>query len=285
MHAAPSPRIARVSGSPTAAASLVRSSAQDRRTSGLFPAPRAGNRTARRPDRLAAYAPRGRPISGGRHDITHSIAREFLRLAGLGGVVFASGLPGCAASARPAAAAGLLVRAALGHPLGLRERRRSTPRQGHASEARRGGERARTTARLRRVHRRPDADDRRSEGAPRAARASFASIAARLRRPRKCTYFAGEHDAALDRGEAYQEVFGGALLHVRPQGRALHRPRQHLRPGAHPRRDADRVAAAPDLGDARPRRSRSSCSPTGRSSRSTRNGTGRRATARPQSSC
>jgi len=42
----------------------------------------------------------------------------------------------------------------------------------------------------------------------------------------------GEHDASLDKGEAYQEFFGATPLHIRPQGRAFHRSRQCFDPTA-----------------------------------------------------
>ena len=48
--------------------------------------------------------------------------REFMKVAGLGGLVFASGLPGCASSARRRRTARLLLRAALGRALGLQQR-------------------------------------------------------------------------------------------------------------------------------------------------------------------
>ena len=47
----------------------------------------------------------------------------------------------------------------------------------------------------------------------RARLAEFRDIAARLEVP-KVYYFAGEHDAALDRGEAYQEFFGETLRYT-----------------------------------------------------------------------
>ena len=43
-------------------------------------------------------------------------------------------------------------------------------------------------------------------------------IAAGLKAPQAPAFFAGEHDAALDRGEAYLEVFGGALNYTFDHG-------------------------------------------------------------------
>ena len=210
--------------------------------------------------------------------------REFLKLAGVGGVVFASGLPGLRVLGRGGRPAGLPLPPALRRPLGLQQRVREPGLPGHAAQGHRRGERARPEARLRRLHRRPHADHRRSEGPPHAP-AAVPRHGREAARARRSYYFAGEHDAALDRGEAYLEVFGGALqLHLRPQGHPLHRARQHLGSGADPGREAARVAAS------RPRTnssasSRSWFSPTARSSRSTRNGTGPPATAPRRSSC
>ena len=55
-------------------------------------------------------------------------------------------------------------------------------------------------------------------------------------------FMPGEHDASLDKGEAYQGVLRRPPLHVRPQGRALHRPRQRLRSGRQAGRRAARLA-------------------------------------------
>ena len=57
-------------------------------------------------------------------------------------------------------------------------------------------------------------------------------------------FMPGEHDASLDRGAAYKEFFGETLLCVRPQGRALHRARQRVRPGRAHRRRAARLDEA-----------------------------------------
>ena len=55
-------------------------------------------------------------------------------------------------------------------------------------------------------------------------------------------FMPGEHDASLDKGEAYRGVLRRAALHLRPQGHALHRPRQRLRSRRQARRRAARLA-------------------------------------------
>ena len=95
----------------------------------------------------------------------------------------------------------------------------------------------------------------------------------------KCTSSPASTTPSLDRGEAYQEVFGGPL-HYTFDHKGVHfivldntsDPAPILGD------DAARVAEGRSRA-AHARRSRSSCSRTARSSRSIRNGTGRRATA------
>ena len=55
----------------------------------------------------------------------------------------------------------------------------------------------------------------------------FRDVAGKLR-AKTVRFLPGEHDAALDRGDAYQENFGDDALHLRPQGRPLRRPRQRV---------------------------------------------------------
>ena len=97
-------------------------------------------------------------------------------------------------------------------------------------------------------------------------------------------FMPGEHDASLDHGEAFKEFFGAthytfdhkgvhfiALDNVSDPARALG--------------DEQLAWLQADLAKQRDASAASWCSPTGRSSTSLRNGTGRRATARRRSSC
>ncbi len=136
--------------------------------------------------------------------------RYFMRMAGVGGLVFALGLPGCAGYGQSGSAQqdfsfvqlsdihwgydnpkvnpdakGVLGKA-IATVNGLDQKPDFVVFTGDLSQTT-------DNARLRR--------DRLKE---------FRDIAARLSVP-KVYFFAGEHDAALDRGEAYQEVIGGPL--------------------------------------------------------------------------
>lgn len=131
--------------------------------------------------------------------------RDFLRLAGAGGVVFASALPGCASVATRDFSFVQLsdIHWGYGNPKVNPEPRQALLRAIAAVNA---------------LEQQPDfvvfsGDLTQSTDDPQLRRArlrEFKEIAAGLR-VKQVRFFAGEHDAALDRGEAYLEVFGGAL--------------------------------------------------------------------------
>jgi len=136
--------------------------------------------------------------------------REFLRLAGTGaGAVFGSALPGCAHWGRPErdfyfvqitdthwgynnAAVNPDFKGSL--PKAIDAVNALDPRPDFVVFT---GDLTQTT------------DDPKVR---RARLAEFRDLAARIRVPVR--YFAGEHDAALDRGEAYQEFFGETLRYT-----------------------------------------------------------------------
>ena len=133
--------------------------------------------------------------------------REFLKLAGLGGVVFASGFRGCARqrAARRARRRRFLFRAALRHALGLQGAPNPEAKR-HAEEGGRGGQRLAEppdfivfTGDL--THTTDDPGERRKR------LAEFKDIVGELK-VKDVRFMPGEHDASLDRGEAYQEFFG-----------------------------------------------------------------------------
>ena len=114
-------------------------------------------------------------------------------------------------------------------------------RREHAAQGGRHRQRAADAARLHRLHRRPHAHHRRSRRAP-AAPGRVHDIVAELK-VKTVRFMPGEHDASLDRGAGVQGVLRRDLLHLRSQGRALHRDRQRVRPGRDDRRRAARLAA------------------------------------------
>ena len=131
--------------------------------------------------------------------------RDFLRLAGAGGVVFASALPGCASIAAPDFSFVQLSDIHWGY---ANSKVNPEPRQAMT----------RTIEAVNALEQQPDfvvftgdltqtTDDAKLR---RTRLREFKEIAAGLR-VKEVRFFAGEHDAALDRGEAYLEVFGGAL--------------------------------------------------------------------------
>ena len=142
-------------------------------------------------------------------DLKQPDRRDFLRLAGLGGAVMASALPGCAhlgssSSARDFSFVQLSdVHWGYGNPKVNPEPRQTLLRAIAAVNA---------------LEQQPDfvvftgdltqtTDD---AGLRRARLREVKEIASGLK-AKNVRFFAGEHDAALDRGEAYLEVFGGAL--------------------------------------------------------------------------
>src|SRR5262245_6300893 len=138
--------------------------------------------------------------------------RDFMRVAGLGGIVFASGLPGCASRGQPGAASDFFFV------------QLSDVHWGYANP--KVNPEARTTLRkaiaaVNALDEQPDfvvftGDLTQTTDDPKVRRqrlAEFREQAAQLK-VRDVRFFAGEHDASLDRGEAYQEVIGGPLRYT-----------------------------------------------------------------------
>ena len=143
--------------------------------------------------------------------------RDFLRLAGLGGIVMASALPGCASYGSGASAAKdfTFVQLSDVHWGYANPKVNPEPRQALM----------RAIAAVNALEQQPDfvvftGDLTQTTDDPRLRRARLREvkeIAAGLKAP-QVRFFAGEHDAALDRGEAYLEVFGGALNYTFDHG-------------------------------------------------------------------
>src|SRR5438552_7709601 len=142
--------------------------------------------------------------------------REFLKLAGLGGVVFASGLPGCASFGTA------------GNPADFHFVQLSDVHWGYDNAAVNPdfrGTLRKAIAAVNGLAEKPDfvvftGDLTQTTDNPKVRRArldEFRDMAAALAVP-KVYYFAGEHDAALDRGEAYQEFFGETLRYTFDHG-------------------------------------------------------------------
>src|SRR5262245_23034556 len=135
--------------------------------------------------------------------------RDFLKVAGLGGVVFASGLPGGASYGEAAGQPDFFFVQLSDVHWGY-----NNPKVNH--EARNTLRKA--VAAVNGLEEKPDfvvftGDLTQPTDDPKLRRqrlAEFREQAAELKVP-KVHYFAGEHDASLDRGEAYQAVLGGAL--------------------------------------------------------------------------
>lgn len=143
-------------------------------------------------------------------DTSHHDRRDFLRLAGLGGAIMASALPGCAHLGSPTSTAKDFsfvqlsdVHWGYGNPKVNPEPRQTLLRAVAAVNA---------------LEHQPDfvvftGDLTQTTDDPKLRRARLREvkeIASALKAP-NVRFFAGEHDASLDRGEAYLEVFGGAL--------------------------------------------------------------------------
>jgi 3',5'-cyclic AMP phosphodiesterase CpdA len=138
--------------------------------------------------------------------------RDFLRMAGLGGVVFASGLPGCAAWGGSDAPPDF-------HFLQL-----SDVHWGYSNASVNPdfkGTLPRAIEAVNALAQKPDfvvftGDLTQTTDDPKVRRARLQQVremTSKLNVP-KVYYFAGEHDASLDRGEAYQEVFAGPLYYT-----------------------------------------------------------------------
>jgi len=139
--------------------------------------------------------------------------RDFMRLAGVGGLVFASGLPGCAEFGQAGSGKQDFTFVQL-----------SDVHWGYANpkvnpEA--SGTLKRAVAAVNALEQKPDfvvftgdltqtTDDAKVR---RQRLREFKEQAAALAVP-KVWFFQGEHDASLDRGEAYQEVIGGPLYYT-----------------------------------------------------------------------
>jgi 3',5'-cyclic AMP phosphodiesterase CpdA len=136
--------------------------------------------------------------------------RDFLRLAGLGGAVMASALPGCAHLGSPTSTAKDFSFVQL-----------SDVHWGYANAKVNPESRQtllRAIAAVNALEQQPDfvvftGDLTQTTDDPKVRRARLREvkeIASGLKVP-DVRFFAGEHDASLDRGEAYLEVYGGAL--------------------------------------------------------------------------
>lgn len=139
--------------------------------------------------------------------------RDFMKIAGLGGLVFASGLPGCAGFGQAGSGQADFFFVQL-----------SDVHWGYANpkvnpEAR--GTLRKAIAAVNSLEEKPDfvvftGDLTQSTDDPKLRRqrlAEFREQAAELKVP-MVRFFAGEHDASLDRGAAYQEVIGGPLYYT-----------------------------------------------------------------------
>ena len=136
--------------------------------------------------------------------------RDFMALTGIGGLVFASGLPGCSSYGQPGSTQQDFSFVQL-----------SDVHWGYANPKVNPETRAsltRAIAAVNALEQKPDfvvftGDLTQTTDDPKIRRQrlrEFQEIAAGLKVP-QVRFFAGEHDASLDRGEAYLEVFGGAL--------------------------------------------------------------------------
>ena len=151
--------------------------------------------------------------------------RDFLNLTAVGGgAVFASGLAGCADARRRHGAVAYkdFYFVQLSDTHWGYQGPANPDAAGDAAQGGGHGQRAADAAGVHRLHRRPDAHHRRPCRDAGARLAEFKTIVADLK-VKTVRFMPGEHDASLDRGAAFKEFFGDTLLHLRPQGRALHR--------------------------------------------------------------
>ncbi len=139
--------------------------------------------------------------------------RDFMKVAGLGGLVFASGLPGCASYGQAGSGQSDF------HFVQLSDVHWGYNNPKVNPEAR--GTLQKAVAAVNSLEEKPDfvvftGDLTQTTDDPKVRRqrlVEFRDQAAALKVP-KVYYFAGEHDASLDRGEAYQEVIGGPLYYT-----------------------------------------------------------------------
>lgn len=133
--------------------------------------------------------------------------RDFLAMAGVGGLVFASGLPGCASTGAGGQGDFSFVQLTDIH-WGYGNPKVNPDTRGTLTRA---------LAAVNALEQKPDfvvftGDLTQTTDDPKVRRQrlrEFQDMSRSLNVPVR--YFAGEHDASLDRGEAYLEVFGGAL--------------------------------------------------------------------------
>src|SRR5262245_10033058 len=133
--------------------------------------------------------------------------REFIKVTGLGGVVIASGLPGCANWGQPGAQRDF-------HFVQLSDVHWGYGNPKVNPEAK--GTLRKAVAAVNSLEEKPDfvvftGDLTQTTDDPKLRRqrlAEFREQAAELK-VSKLYFFPGEHDASLDRGEAYREVIGG----------------------------------------------------------------------------
>jgi Calcineurin-like phosphoesterase len=135
--------------------------------------------------------------------------RDFLAMAGVGGLVFASGLPGCASTGAGQGDFSFVqltdVHWGFGNPKVNPDTR---------------GTFTRALAAVNALEQKPDfvmftGDLTQTTDDPKLRRQrlrEFQDMSKSLNVPVR--YFAGEHDASLDRGEAYLEVFGGQMYYT-----------------------------------------------------------------------
>ena len=143
--------------------------------------------------------------------------RDFLGLAGVGGLVFASGLPGCASFGQSGSGTKDFSFVQLSDVHWGYGNAKVNP-DGRAAVTR-------AIAAVNGMEQKPDfvvftGDLTQTTDDPQVRLQRLREIkdmAAALNVP-TVRYFAGEHDAALDRGEAYLEVFGGALHYTFDHG-------------------------------------------------------------------
>ncbi len=138
--------------------------------------------------------------------------RDFLCMAGVGGLVFASGLPGCASYGQAGSAQSdfNFVQLTDIH-WGYNNPKVNPEFAGTLKKA---------VATVNRLEQKPDfvvftGDLTQTTDDPKIRRQrlrEFRDMAGELNVPVR--FFAGEHDAALDRGEAYQEIIGGPLYYT-----------------------------------------------------------------------
>lgn len=139
--------------------------------------------------------------------------RDFIRMAGVGGLVFASGLPGCASFGQTAGARRDFSFVQLSDiHWGYANAKVNPDFKGTLGKA---------IATVNNLEQQPDfvvftgdltqtTDDAKVR---RQRLKEFRDLASDLK-VSKVYFFAGEHDAALDRGEAYQEIIGGPLYYT-----------------------------------------------------------------------